>query len=83
MRIAITYSLDDRVRRAISHLTGNRRPATREECEQWLNMTINSTLAEVCAGKVEFKTVPADNGRERMQNDRPTDRTKPAIEGLH
>jgi hypothetical protein len=58
VKIRITFDFDDRVRRAIAHQIGVDRPATREECQRWIDSTIDTTLMDLC---VEYDDAKDDD----------------------
>lgn len=50
MKIRVTFDFDDRVRRAIrAQMSDDNKPASYEDCKNWIDAIIDSTLGDVCS----------------------------------
>lgn len=49
MKIRMTFEFDARCRLALAHRVGDRRPATREDVENWITTVIDTTLQQITA----------------------------------
>jgi hypothetical protein len=70
MKIRVTFDLDERCRRAIDHQYHSfkdSRPASREDCQIWIDMVVDATLQDIC---VEYdRCVEAEEMKARGEVD--------------